>query len=166
MRDLEDFFSKTVFSSKNKTAVLLTADHGMVGVDPKKTHFINKELPNIGSMLKVGARGNLLAPAGSCRDMFLHVKPECLQDTLGMLQSYLQGVAECYLTSDLIDQGFFGQKPVSKRFIDRVADVVILPYAHQSVWWYERGKFEQNFYAAHGGLTPQEMESVFLFLSP
>jgi hypothetical protein len=136
----------------------------MVGVDPKTTHFINKELKEIGSMLKVGARGNLLAPAGSCRDMFLHVKPECLQDALGMLQSHLRGVADCHLTSDLIDQGFFGQKKVSKRFIDRIADIVILPYAHESVWWYERGKFEQNFYAARRGThAPGNGVGIFVF---
>ncbi|MBM3208124.1 MAG: alkaline phosphatase family protein [Chlamydiae bacterium] len=165
MADLEVFFQNTVFSGGKKTAILFTADHGMVGVNPKTTHYINKEIPKISSMLKVGARGNLLTPAGSCRDMFLHVKPELIPDVLSLLQNHLKGIAECYLTKDLIQQGFFGCKPVSQRFLDRIADVVVLPYAHQSVWWYERGKFEQNFYAAHGGLTPQEMESLFLFLS-
>jgi hypothetical protein len=28
------------------------------------------------------------------------------------------------------------------------------------VWWYEKGKYEQKFFGHHGGLTPQEMETI------
>jgi len=41
-----------------------------------------------------------------------------------------------------------------------VGNLVILSYRYESVWWYEKGKFEQNFYGHHGGLTPQEMETI------
>jgi len=39
---------------------------------------------------------------------------------------------------------------------------VILSYRYESIWWYEKGKFEQKFYGHHGGLTPQEMEIPLL----
>ena len=39
-----------------------------------------------------------------------------------------------------------------------VANLVALPYRHESVWWYEKDKYEQKYFGHHGGLTPQEME--------
>ena len=36
----------------------------------------------------------------------------------------------------------------------------MLPYAGESVFWYEAGRFEQRFRGAHGGLSPEEMETV------
>jgi hypothetical protein len=62
-------------------------------------------------------------------------------------------------TEFLIEQGYFGDE-VSARLRERVGNLVILPYRNESVWWYEKGKFEQRFYGHHGGLTPEEMETV------
>jgi hypothetical protein len=45
-----------------------------------------------------------------------------------------------------------------------VGNLVVLAYRHESVWWYEKGKFEQHYYGHHGGLTPQEMEIPLLGL--
>ena len=66
-------------------------------------------------------------------------------------------------TEDLIDQGYFGPD-VSETFRAHVGNLVVLAYRHESVWWYEQGKFEQKFYGHHGGLTPQEMEIPLLGL--
>lgn len=43
-----------------------------------------------------------------------------------------------------------------------VGDLVILSYKGESVWWYERGRYEQGYYGHHGGLTREEMETVLL----
>jgi hypothetical protein len=32
------------------------------------------------------------------------------------------------------------------------------------VWWYEEGKFKQDFYGHHGGLLREEMETLLLAL--
>lgn len=66
-------------------------------------------------------------------------------------------------TEDLIAEGFFGSG-VSTRFRERAGNLVILPYRHESVWWYEKDKFEMQFLGHHGGLTPQEMETVLYSL--
>ena len=46
--------------------------------------------------------------------------------------------------------------------VDRVGNLVILPYEHESVWWYEPDRFDQHHYGHHGGLTRPEMETVLL----
>ncbi len=47
-------------------------------------------------------------------------------------------------------------------FLAHAGDLVILPYRGESVWWYEKDKFEQKFRGHHGGLTKQELEIPLL----
>jgi hypothetical protein len=56
-----------------------------------------------------------------------------------------------------VQAGYFGPV-ISPRFQSRVGNLVILPYRGESVWWFEKDKFEQKFHGHHGGLTKQEME--------
>jgi predicted AlkP superfamily pyrophosphatase or phosphodiesterase len=139
-----------------KTALIVTADHGMTSLDPKETIYLNSIFPKLTSLLDVQA------PAGSCRDLFLHVKPSALLEAQNEISSLLTGKAEVWKTEDLIELGLFGK--VQKRFLERVGNLVILPYEHEGVWWWEPHKFHQNFYGSHGGLTRKEMETIFLFL--
>lgn len=83
---------------------------------------------------------------------------------MGLYQKCLDGRALVMPTGELIEQGFFGpqDRPATEQFLTRVGNVVILPLAGESVYWYERGKFEQNFYGHHGGLTRDEMEIPLL----
>ena len=79
----------------------------------------------------------------------------------------LAGVAEVHKTQELLDQGYFGPLPTTPQFLGRLGNLVILPYAGESIWWYEKDKFEQKYYGYHGGLTPQEMEiPLCLFAFP
>jgi len=43
--------------------------------------------------------------------------------------------------------------------------LVVLPFADESVRWYEKDKFEIKSYGAHGGLTPDEIEIPLLLFS-
>jgi hypothetical protein len=161
-KGMEAFFEKTHL--RKKTALLLSADHGMVPVYPEKTLYLNQLFPEITSCFKTNRKGEPLVPAGSCRDFFLHVQEEKVDQVLQDLNKRLKGVAEVYRVEELIRQGFFGLAPVSALLLNRIGNLVILPYAGESVWWYEKHRFEQHFKAAHGGLSPQEMDSIFLSL--
>lgn len=163
MKALETHFFQKIKNPSKKIACLMTADHGMVEVNPKTTIYLNKELPALAKMIKQNRRGQMLVPAGSCRDFFLHIQNDKLDEVKKILTKHLEGKAECYKTKDLIDAGLFGSKPVSDLFLQRVGNLVVLPYEKEAVWWYEKGRFEQHFYAVHGGLTRKEMESIFLF---
>ncbi len=161
---MEKVFYQNLFGKLKKTLFLMTADHGQVEVDPKTTIYLNLEFPEIKKYIKKNKNGDLLVPAGSCRDMFLHIKKESVNDVKDFLRKKLIGKAEVYKVEQLINKGFFGQNKPSNIFLNRVGDLVILPYKDQSVWWYEKGKFKQEFYGHHGGLTPEEMEIPLLVL--
>ena len=149
--------------SDPSTALIVTADHGMTEIHPSTTYYLNEKIPELEKWLKRGADGHVLAPAGSCRDFFLHVEPEYLLEAGEQLQHHLQGKALVYPTAKLMEEGFFGSKEVSKKLRSRMADLAILSRNNEAIWWYEKGRFEQNFYAMHGGLTPDELETIFLF---
>jgi hypothetical protein len=80
-----------------------------------------------------------------------------LAEAQDFLASRLAGQAEVRRVADLVTQGYFGPK-IAPEFLRRAGDLVILPYAGESVWWYEKDHYEQKFRGHHGGLTPQEME--------
>ena len=143
----------------------MTADHGQVEVSPSNTYYINKRLPEILPYLKTNRKGIPLAPAGSARDMFLHVEEQHIETVLSLLQERLAGIAEIYRTEDLLAQQFFGLQEPSPTLLARLGNIVILPYMHETVWWYEEGHFAMHFRGHHGGLTPDEME-IPLFVLP
>lgn len=86
-----------------------------------------------------------------------------VDEAKAFLHKRLDGKADAVKTEALIREGCFGLE-VSERFWGRVGNLVILPYRYESVWWYEKDKFEMNFLGHHGGLTPQEMETALYSL--
>ncbi len=164
LRMMNEILYKNLHGRAGQTLLILTADHGQIEVDPHRTRYLNKLGINIEHFLQRNQRGKLLVPAGSARDMFLHVKEEQRDEAVFVLKNSLAGIAEVYITETLIKQGFFGPTQPSREFLARVGNVVILPYRYETVWWYEEGKFEMHFKGHHGGLTPEEMEIPLLFL--
>lgn len=139
------------------TSFILFADHGQIEVNPQHTFYINKEITGIEKYLRINKKGRVLAPAGSPRDMFLYVKDDFVEEAEALLKDKLSQVAEVIRTHEFIKQGYFGDK-VSKRFLERVGNLLLLPYPGQSVWWYEKNRFQMGYFGHHGGLTPEEME--------
>lgn len=156
-----EYYFERIFKGKKRILFLMTADHGQMEVDPRTTIYLNihSEYAGIERFLKTNLKGQRLVPAGSPRDLFLYIRNDLLEEAQSFLAPRLEGIADVVKTETLIDAGYFGPE-VSPRFRERVGNLVILPYPYESVWWYEKGKFEQRFYGHHGGLTPQEMETV------
>jgi len=159
---MDHFFSR-VFVGKKKVLFLMTADHGASEVDPQITVFLNrdKQFDGVERFFKTNRDGQMLVPAGSARDMFLYIKDEMLDEAQDFLSSRLEGKSEVVKTEWLMKNGYFGPE-ISQKFRARAGNLVILPHRYESVWWYEKNKYEQNFYGHHGGLTPQEIEIPLL----
>ena len=138
------------------TLVLLTADHGMSPVDPARTVYVNELWPGLAERLETGADGKPLAPAGSCRDLFLHVRDGHVDEVCAELGELLDGTADVLPVAELIAEGIVSEP--SARLRARLANVVVLPRYGEAVYWHEPGRFEQRLHGQHGGLSPQEME--------
>lgn len=166
LRVLERHFFARLGNEVRDTLIVLSADHGMMAVDPKTTLYVNlhPEFERLRPLLRANARGQVIAPAGSPRDMFFYVQSGREEEAREVLARMTAGRADVVLTRELIEGGYFGRLPVSKRFLERVGDVVVLPYPQEAVWWYEKDRFEQKQYGHHGGLSPEEMEIPLLLL--
>jgi predicted AlkP superfamily pyrophosphatase or phosphodiesterase len=156
-----EHYVERVFNGKKRVLFLMTADHGQVEIDPQTTIYLNTNplFAGIENYLKPNRNGQFLVPAGSARDMFLHIREDLLEEAESFLSTRLEGKADVVRVDSLIEEGYFGNE-VTSRFRERVGNLVILPYRYESVWWYEKNRFEQRFYGHHGGLTPQEMETI------
>jgi len=156
-----EYYFERIFKGKKRILFLMTADHGQIEVDPQTTIYLNKDarFARVERFIKTNRQGKLLVPAGSARDMFLYIKDEMLDEAQFFLTPRLEGRADIVKTESLISEGYFGEK-ISSEFRGRVGNLVILPYEYESVWWYEKDKFEMKFRGHHGGLTPQEMETI------
>jgi len=161
---LELYFER-MFDGRKHVLFLMTADHGMAEVDPKTTTYLNThpDFKGFEKFIKTNRKGKLIVPAGSARDMFLYIHDELLDEAQDFLAQRLVGRADVVKTEALIKDGYFGTE-ISSRFRERVGNLVILSYLNESVWWYEKDRFEMKFYGHHGGLTPQEMETILYSL--
>ena len=157
LKTMEQEFYQPLSGKLRDTLFMMTADHGQMAVSPQKTFYLNREAREIERYLKTNQKGQFLVPAGSARDMFLYIEDEHVDRAITYLQERLAGRAEIYRTQELLAQHFFGLNQPSPEFLSRVGNVVILPYRHESVWWYEEGRFRMHFLGNHGGLTPEEM---------
>jgi hypothetical protein len=162
MTMLETQFQRAFDKANGKTLFLMTADHGQTHTNPATTIYLNRELPAMSHYVKANRKGQFLVPGGSARDLFLYIREAYLDEAHSAISNLVKGRAEVYRVSDLIDQHFFGSGTPSQRFLDRVGNLVVLPYEGESVFWYEQGRFDQPFLGHHGGPTRHEMETILL----
>ncbi len=152
-----------------KTLVIVTADHGQVNVSPKATLYLNR-FRRVVRNFERSAAGNPILPAGSPRDVFLHVSE--VEETRAYLSAKLRGRATTLATEDAMEMGLFGQNRPAKRFQDRVGDLIILPHKKDTIWYNYRkdlrrirqyraqsGRFD--LLGHHGGLSKDEMMIPF-----
>ncbi len=159
---MENVFWNTVKDRVNNVLFILTADHGQIAIHPDKCVYLNIEYPEIKKYMKRSRSGELLAPAGSCRDMFLYIEDHHLDEALRFLRERLHDKAAVLKTRELIENGYFIREYVSEALAGRLGNLVILPFEGESVWWYEKGLYKVDFLGHHGGLSKQEMEIPFL----
>jgi predicted AlkP superfamily pyrophosphatase or phosphodiesterase len=124
-----------------ETPMLVTADHGQIDVT------VTDELDMLWPELTRHVR---MHPAGSARDLFLHVDdPELVVRELG---ARMEGRGEVRLARELFPDA-------GPRLIERLADVCVLPAPGRMAALSAAAGPEQAFRGHHGGLTPEESET-------
>ena len=128
-----------------KILLLLFADHGQVEVKKQEMLYLKRDFPEILGMLRTGKDGNSLGPTGGRGDYFLHLQPQYVEQVLQRLSNALSDRAEIWRGKDLIDQGFFGSRPVCAEFLANCPDLFVISYAGFGFGWdvptrdFERG---------------------------
>jgi hypothetical protein len=152
----EELVGKLKKKTAKDTSMIVTADHGQINVDPEQTIYLNRYKKLIKNLRKSG-RMKSVWPSGSPRDVFLHVKPKKFNETIDYLEKKLKNHAMVMDIDEAIDMQMFGTGKMHEKFIDRLGDILILPYKRNTVWFeFEKGnKF--GFRGHHGGLTKDEM---------
>ncbi len=113
-----------------------------------------RQWPQIVDLLARGRDERLLVPAGSARDLFLHCRPEAVDEVIDGLGRLLGERATVHRVADLVAAGWLGT--VGERLRARLADVCVLPAPGETVWWRERHRFDMRFRGHHGGLSEDE----------
>ncbi len=162
MYALEKYLHERLAGKAKNTLLLVTADHGQIEISPETTIYVNQFTPSVAPWIQKNRDGLPLVPAGSPRDLFLHIQVKYRDEAIAMLRGQLAGHADVFPVEELIAAGCFGTGEPTAALLARVGNVVVLPYEHESVYWYEKGVFEQKFLGHHGGLSRQEMETILL----
>jgi hypothetical protein len=163
LRALEGSFRKPRAARRPRVRFTLTADHGLTATDPQRTLYLNRDpaFAGVARFLQTNRKGERIVPTGAARDFFLHIEETLLDEAHAFLAPRLEGRAEVRRVAELMDDGYFGPV-ISQAFRARVGNLVILPHGGESVWWYEKDRFEMRFRGNHGGLTPDEMQIPLL----
>ncbi|MGI6278671.1 MAG: alkaline phosphatase family protein [Patescibacteria group bacterium] len=140
---------------KGKKLLLIAADHGQVQVNPKETIYLNR-FRKLKNSLAQKNNGEPILATGGPRDVFLHLKKNQTKPTVKYLKEKLSGQAYTYPTEYALNQGWFGNRRPSKKFQERLGDVLILPKDNRTVWL-DNGEEKINKLGHHGGITAEEM---------
>jgi hypothetical protein len=132
--------------------VLVTADHGQVDVAPDRVDYLDDVWPGLPTLL------SQRRPAGSSRDVFLHVHPEHVVPVIHELSERLDGRAEVRPARELFDR-------LGPRLNARLGDVAVLPAAGRQAWLRSAAANEQRFRGQHGGLQEAETSTYLATLT-
>jgi hypothetical protein len=127
----------------HEVTVLITADHGQVDVSPDRVDYLDDLWPDLPSLLSHPR------PAGSARDVFLHVRDGLVETVIDGLAPRLGDRAEVQPATDLFDHP-------GPRLAQRLGDVAVLPAPGRQAWLRRAAANEQWFLGQHGGLDGAE----------
>ncbi|HWI72944.1 MAG TPA: alkaline phosphatase family protein [Baekduia sp.] len=128
--------------SLDDTLLMVTADHGQIDVSVDRLDELDLLLPDLPARLTA-------PPAGSARDVFLHVAPDRVDETIADLSAVLGDHATVHRSTDLFPDA-------GPRLLARLAPVCILPAPGRMAWLSTHPDVERVFKGHHGGRTPEE----------
>ena len=156
---LTEFVQKLSKKTRKETLLIISADHGQIGINPKEVIYLNKD-KFIMENLKKDKKGEVILPTGGPRSVFLHIKKGKLDGVFLYLRDKLQKKADVLLMEEAIKLNLFGKKKISLPFRKRLGDLLILPHKNYTVWR-EYNNRKIKYLGHHGGLSKEEMMIPF-----
>jgi predicted AlkP superfamily pyrophosphatase or phosphodiesterase len=129
--------------------LFITADHGQVDVSPERVDYLDDVWPELPALLSYPR------PAGSSRDVFLHVRAERRDRVIDELSVRLQDRAHVLPAADLFDRA-------GPRLRQRLGDVAVLPAPGRQAWLRGAAANERWFRGHHGG---RDLDEVSTYLA-
>jgi hypothetical protein len=155
-----EFFAPLSQSQGENVAVLISADHGHIGINPEETIYLDTEMPEIMDFFSKTKAGNPIFPCGSRRDLFLHVQEEYLDQLYSKLSDRLEGIARVFYLEDVKE--LFGNWEQSSRFKNNLGNLLILALENKGVFLAgKNGIHRKKNIGEHGGLSSDEMDIPF-----
>lgn len=151
-----EFLGKLEKKTARNTLLIVTADHGQIGVTPKETVYLNK-YPKVVSAFATSERRRRILPSWGPRDLALYIGDSKLETTKSELRESLGDRSVVLETREAIQMGLFGTKRVSKRFARRAGNLLVLQRGNNLVWYQHPNGEKFNLMGMHGGLTRDEM---------
>ncbi|RKS77613.1 putative AlkP superfamily pyrophosphatase or phosphodiesterase [Motilibacter peucedani] len=128
------------------TALHVTADHGMVDVDPADCVDVDTE-----TALRDGVR----VLAGEPRARFVHTRPGALADVAATWREVLGTRASVLLRDEAVAAGWFGPR-VREEVLERIGDLVVAAHGRSAVLASRAEPWQQVLVGHHGSLTDAE----------
>jgi hypothetical protein len=125
------------------TLLVLTADHGQIDVSPERVDHLDLLWPDLADVLEA-------RPAGSARDVFLHVREDAVDQAIAGLSAALGDRATVHEAGTLFPTA-------GPRLRERLASVCVLPAPGRMAWLSTHADdIQLRFRGHHGGRTPEE----------
>lgn len=166
-KDIMDKFTQAIdsfYENANKclkdVAVILSADHGQIDIDLNRKNYLNHKIEGIEKYIEKNKMGEVMCPAGYCRDMFLHIKKEDLLECKEVIKREVGEFVDVYTYDELLALGIFGAG--SKALRERCGNLILIPKNKENIWWFEEGEFYLSLKGVHGGASKEEMEIPLL----
>ncbi|HEY3998608.1 MAG TPA: alkaline phosphatase family protein [Candidatus Xenobia bacterium] len=132
---------------------LLTADHGHVQTSSAQT--VN--LRDHGRLMRL----LLTPPCGDARLVYLYPRADAVDEVAGYVDEHFGHCARRVLSSQALDEGWFGEGRAHPEARSRIGHFVLVPEPNWK-FIYPWSNDERDAIGRHGGMDPEEMEVPLL----
>jgi predicted AlkP superfamily pyrophosphatase or phosphodiesterase len=143
---LERFLLMLQRLNRQKTLLIITADHGLIPTSVRK-NFDVKFHPELSTCLTI-------QPTGENRLPYLFVRPGREETIRSYIQETWGDQFRLIKSDEMIKAGMFGRGEFHHRLRDRVGDWIVIPQGNAYWWWGEKA---DHLLGRHGGLSEEEM---------
>ncbi|MGF1614196.1 MAG: alkaline phosphatase family protein [Gammaproteobacteria bacterium] len=133
----------------SQTAVIATADHGMVDCRTEQLLRLDDH--------RLLADTLALPLCGDRRVAYCYVKPGQDRAFEHYVETTLAPYATLFKSRQLVDQGYFGLGPANLRLRSRVGDYTLVMKGHYGIKDWLPGERREVLIGAHGGVSEAEM---------
>ncbi len=140
-----EFLTRLPAEDRDGTLLLITADHGQIGIPPEQILTVTEHA-------ELGR--HLLVPVmGESRAAFVYARPGRREAIRNYLEEHAPGWFVVVDSAEALDAGLMG-RPVADESYARAGELLVLPTGNHAL---QQAEPPTRLLGRHGGLTPDEM---------